>query len=111
MIITLDVLKHLDFLCKNYILIRLDNKLYGVYSAMNSANDFWGSLKKKMQNGGHWDKEIYSWKVLWLQDDRLQIYHSLSAKPQVLFHEIHAEKMELGKSFQVAAIIEKFPPL
>ncbi|XXG72623.1 hypothetical protein AAC387_Pa07g1680 [Persea americana] len=30
---------------------------------------------------------------------------------QVILHEIHAEGMSLSKSFQVAAIIEKLPPL
>ena len=29
---------------------------------------------------------------------------------QVILHEIHAEWMSLGESFQVAAIIEKLPP-
>ena len=29
---------------------------------------------------------------------------------QVIIHEIHAEGMVLGKSFQVVAVIEKFPP-
>ena len=28
----------------------------------------------------------------------------------VIIHEIHAEGLVLGKSFQVAAVIEKFPP-
>lgn len=30
---------------------------------------------------------------------------------QVLLHDIHAKKMELSESFQVAAIIEKLPPM
>ena len=30
---------------------------------------------------------------------------------QVILHDIHAERMSLSESFQVAAIIEKLPPL
>ena len=29
---------------------------------------------------------------------------------QIILHELHAEKMELSESFQVAAIVEKLPP-
>ena len=30
---------------------------------------------------------------------------------QVILHDIHAERMSLSESFQVATIIEKLPPL
>ncbi|KAI3465111.1 hypothetical protein Pfo_021774 [Paulownia fortunei] len=30
---------------------------------------------------------------------------------QIILHDIHAEDMQLSESFQVAAIIEKLPPL
>ena len=30
---------------------------------------------------------------------------------QVILHKIHAEGMSLSESFQVAAIIEKLPPM
>ena len=29
---------------------------------------------------------------------------------QIILHELHAEKMELSESFQVAALVEKLPP-
>ena len=30
---------------------------------------------------------------------------------QVIIHEVHTEGMVLGESFQVAAVIEKLPPV
>ena len=39
--------KHADFLCRNYLLNGLDNTLYNVYYAFNSARELWESLDKK----------------------------------------------------------------
>ena len=39
--------KHVDFLCKNYILNELDNTLYSVYSSIKRAKELWDSLDKK----------------------------------------------------------------
>ena len=39
--------KHVDFLCCNYILNGLDNTLYNVYCAFNTARELWESLDKK----------------------------------------------------------------
>ena len=39
--------KHVDFLCRNYILNGLDNTLYNVYCAFNTARELWESLDKK----------------------------------------------------------------
>lgn len=43
-IIALNVWKHSDFICKNYIVNGLDNTLFGVYSAMKSTKELWISL-------------------------------------------------------------------
>lgn len=29
---------------------------------------------------------------------------------ELIFYEVHAEKMEIGESFEVAVVIEKLPP-
>ena len=42
-----DAWKHTDFLCRNYILNRLDNTLYNVYSPIKTAKELWESLEKK----------------------------------------------------------------
>ena len=39
--------KHVDFLCCNYLLNGLDNTLYNVYCALNTARELWESLEKK----------------------------------------------------------------
>ena len=39
--------KHVDFLCRNYLLNGLDNTLYNVYCAFNTARELWESLDKK----------------------------------------------------------------
>ena len=39
--------KHADFLCRNYILNGLDNTLYNVYCAFNTARELWEFLDKK----------------------------------------------------------------
>ena len=39
--------KHADFLCRNYLLNGLDNTLYNVYCAFNTARELWESLDKK----------------------------------------------------------------
>ena len=38
--------KHADFLCHNYLLNGLDNTLYKVYWAFNTAKELWESLDK-----------------------------------------------------------------
>ena len=42
-----DAWKHADFLCRNYILNKLDNTLYNVYCSLKTANELWDSLDKK----------------------------------------------------------------
>ena len=39
--------KHADFLCRNYLLNGLENSLYNVYCAFNTAREMWESLDKK----------------------------------------------------------------
>ena len=46
-VVAVDAWKHLDFLCRNYILNGLDNMLYNVYSPLKSAKELWDSLEKK----------------------------------------------------------------
>ena len=44
---TVEPWKHSDFLCKNYILNRLDNTIYNVYSQVKTTKELWESLEKK----------------------------------------------------------------
>ena len=43
--------KHANFLCRNYILNGLDNTLYNVYCALNTARELWESFNKKYKTG------------------------------------------------------------
>lgn len=45
-LIALDTWKHSSFLCKNYMLNRLEN-MYNVYGSMKSSKELWKSLKNK----------------------------------------------------------------
>ena len=46
---TVDTWKNSYFLCRNYILNRLDDTLYDIYSSCNSAKELWDSLEKKYE--------------------------------------------------------------
>ncbi|KZV49445.1 hypothetical protein F511_13220 [Dorcoceras hygrometricum] len=83
--------RHGDFLCRNYVLNGLDNSLYNVYSPMTTAKLLWESLEKQMVDS----KSVMS-----------QVQEM-----QLILHDLHAEGMEMSESFQVAAVIEKLPPL
>ncbi|KAL2531653.1 Uncharacterized protein Adt_05004 [Abeliophyllum distichum] len=74
-LIALDVWKHSDFLCKNYILNGLDNTLYNVYCSKKSAKDLWESLERKYKTEDAGNKEVHSGKVLGLQNGRFKDGH------------------------------------
>ncbi|XP_047317914.1 uncharacterized protein LOC124921318 [Impatiens glandulifera] len=83
---SIDAWHHSDFLCRNYVLNDLSDSLYNVYNEKNTAKELWQSL----------------------EHSRLVIKQVQEI--QVILHEMHAEGMNLGETFQVAAIIEKLPP-
>ena len=108
---TMEAWKHVDFLCRNYVLNGLDNSLYNVYCAFNTARELWESLDEKYKIKDARLKKFVVGKFL--------DYNMLDSKTvisqvqdlQVILPDIHAEGMSLNESFQVAAIIEKLPPL
>ncbi|XP_057514993.1 uncharacterized protein LOC130796638 [Actinidia eriantha] len=105
-----DVWGHADFFCRNYVLNDLDNTLYNVYCAKQTAKELWKSLKKKYKTE---DAGVKKFVV-----DRFLKYMMVDAKTvinqvqefQVILHKIHAEGMQLSETFQVAVMIEKHPP-
>ncbi|XP_038988004.1 uncharacterized protein LOC120112517, partial [Phoenix dactylifera] len=103
--------KHSDFLCKNYILNGLDNTLYNVYSPLKSAKELWESLDKKYKTEDAGTKKFVVGKFLDYKMVDSKDVISQVQDLQVIIHDIHAEGMILSESFQVAAIIEKLPPL
>lgn len=100
-VIALDVWKHSDFLCNNYIVNGLDNTLYGVYSAMKSAKELWISL-----GGGYKAKKSERKKFI---IDKFLEYKMIDSKTvisqvqesHILLDKIHAEKMPLSESYKL----------
>ena len=103
--------KHADFLCRNYILNGLDNTLYNVYCALNTARELWESFDKKYKTRDTGLKKFVVGKFL---DYKMLYSKTVISQVQdlyVILHDIHAKGMSLSESFQVTAIIEKLPPL
>ena len=99
-----------DFLCKNYILNGLSDTLYNVYSGVKTAKELWHSLEKKYKTEDADMKKFVVGKFLdFKMVDSKNVINQVQ-ELQLIFHEIHAEKMEISESFQVAAVIEKLPP-
>ncbi|KZV42740.1 hypothetical protein F511_32514, partial [Dorcoceras hygrometricum] len=96
---------HDDFLCRNYVLNRPDNSLYNLYSPMTTENLLSESLDKKYKTEGAGLKKFIVEKFL-----AYRMVDSKSVMSQVQ-EDLHAEGMEMNESFQVAAVIEKLPPL
>ncbi|XP_057463836.1 uncharacterized protein LOC130753677 [Actinidia eriantha] len=105
-----EVWKHSDFLCKNYVLNDLDNILYNVYCIKQTTKELWDSLDKKYKIEDAGIKKFVVGKFFeFLMVDSKTIISQVQ-ELQVLLHEIHVEGMSLSESFQVVAIIEKLPP-
>ncbi|KAL2513209.1 CCHC-type domain-containing protein [Abeliophyllum distichum] len=79
-LIALDVWKHSDFLCKNYILNGLDNTLYNVYCSKQSAKDLWESLERKYKTEDTGTKKFIAGRFLGLQDGRFKDGYQSSAR-------------------------------
>ncbi|XP_015160408.1 uncharacterized protein [Solanum tuberosum] len=81
---------HSDFLCKNYILSGLQDDLYNVYSNVKTSKELWDALEKKYKTEDAGMKKFIVAKFL----DYKMI-----------------DRLVVNDAFQVAAIIEKLPPL
>ncbi|XP_071719215.1 uncharacterized protein [Rutidosis leptorrhynchoides] len=102
--------KHLDYLCRNYVLNSLENSLYNVYCTIETAKELWESLERKYKTE---DAGTKKWVVAKFLDFKMidsKTIMSQIQELQVIIHDIHAEKMVISQGFQVAAIIEKLPP-
>ncbi|RVW73229.1 Retrovirus-related Pol polyprotein from transposon TNT 1-94 [Vitis vinifera] len=106
-----DAWKHSDFLCRNYVLNGLDNTLYNVYCSLKTAKELWDSLDKKYKIEDAGMKKFIVGKFLDFKMIDSKTVISQVQELQVILHEIHSEGMSLSDSFQVAAVIEKLPPL
>ncbi|CAL9000416.1 unnamed protein product, partial [Prunus brigantina] len=94
----------------NYILNGLSDALYNVYSPIQTAKALWESLDKKYRTEDAGMKKFIVSRFLDYKMVDSKTVISQVQELQLILHEIHAEKMELSESFQVAAVIEKLPP-
>ncbi|XP_062104170.1 uncharacterized protein LOC133815331 [Humulus lupulus] len=102
--------KHVEFLCRNYILNGLSDSLHSVYSVKKTTKELWESLdhKYKVEDAGA--KKFFVGQFLnFKMVDSINVIRQVQDL-QLIIHGIYAEGMILSESFQVAAIIEKLPP-
>ncbi|KAK6150507.1 hypothetical protein DH2020_015439 [Rehmannia glutinosa] len=100
-----------DFLCRNYILNRLDITLYNVYCSVKTGKELWSSLEKKYKMEDSGTEKFIVGKFLDFKIVDIKTMIGQVQQIQLILHDIIAEGMVLSESFQVAAIIEKLPPL
>ena len=96
-----DAWKNSDFLCRNYILNRLDDTLYGIYSSCNFAKELWDSLEKKYKTEDSSAKKFVIGKFLkYIMVDTKTVMKQVE-ELQVLTHELHLEGCSINEHFQV----------
>ena len=88
---TVEAWKHADFLCRNYLLNGLDNTLYNVYCAFNTAREPWESLDKKYKTEDVGLKKFVVGKFLDYKMLDSKTVISQVQDLQVILHDIHAE--------------------
>ncbi|XP_019234036.1 PREDICTED: uncharacterized protein LOC109214556 [Nicotiana attenuata] len=103
--------KHSDFLCKNYILSGLEDGLYNVYSVMKTSRELWNALEKKYKTEDAGLKKFVAAKFLDFKMIDGKSVITQVQELQVIVHDLLAEGMVINEAFQVAAFIEKLPPL
>ncbi|MCQ7012895.1 retrotransposon gag domain-containing protein, partial [Clostridioides difficile] len=102
---------HNDFLCRNYILNGLDDSLYNVYSPIKTAKELWNSLEVKYKPEDAGIKKFLVGKFLkYMMVDTKSVVSQVQ-EIQIILHDMLAEGLIVNEAFQVAAIVEKLPPL
>ena len=99
-----------DFLYRNYILNRLENNLYDIYSSYKTAKEVWEMLEKKYKTEDAGAKKFVIGKFFKYNMADTKTVIKQVEEIQVLIHELHAEGCAISEQFQVGSIIEKLPP-
>ena len=110
MLMTIEAWMQSDFLCRNYILNRLENNLYDIYSSYKTAKEVWEMLEKKYKTEDAGAKKFVIGKFLKYNMADTKTVIKQVEEIQVLIHELHAEGCAISEQFQVGSIIEKLPP-
>ena len=109
--LVMDAWNHSDFLCRNYILNGLEDSLYNVYSVCKTSKELWDALDKKYKTEDAGLKKFVVAKFLEYKMVDSKTVMSQVQELQVIIHDLLAEGMDVNEAFQVAAFIEKLPPL
>ena len=110
MLLTIEAWMQFDFLCRNYILNRLENNLYDIYSSYKTAKEVWEMLEKKYKTEDAGAKKFVISKFLKYNMADTKTVIKQVEEIQVLIHELHAEGCAISEQFQVGSITEKLPP-
>ncbi|XP_070049711.1 uncharacterized protein [Nicotiana tomentosiformis] len=103
--------KHSDFLCKNYILSGLEDDPYNIYSNVKISKELWDALEKKYKIEDAGLKKFVATKFLdYKIVDNKHVITQVQ-ELQVIIHDLLVEGLFINEAFQVAAMIEKLPPL
>ena len=108
-LMTIEAWKQSDFLCRNYILNRLENNLYDIYTSYKTAKEVWEMLEKKYKTEDAGTKKFVIGKFLKYNMVDSKAVVKQVEELQVIIHELHAEGCEINEQFQVGSIIEKLP--
>ena len=108
-LMTIEAWKQSDFLCRNYILNRLENSLYDIYISYKTAKEVWEMLEKKYKTEDAGTKKFVIGKFLKYNMVDSKAVVKQVEELQVIIHELHAEGCEINEQFQVGSIIEKLP--
>ena len=101
--------KHFDFLCQNYVLKGLLDELYNVYGSKKMAKELWEFLDHKYKSKDASANKFLVDQFLNFKTVDSRTIISQVQELQLIIHGIHAERMVISESFQVASIIEKLP--
>ncbi|KAH0654259.1 hypothetical protein KY285_031717 [Solanum tuberosum] len=102
---------HSDFLCKNYILSGLQDDLYNVYINVKTSKELWDALEKKYKIEDVGMKKFIVAKFLDYKMIDSKTVVTQVQELQVIIYDLLAKGLIVNDAFQVAAIIEKLPPL
>ena len=109
-LIALDSQKDANYLCQCYEMNCLNGSLYDVYIAKKLTKELQDSLDQKYKTKDARAKKFVMGHFLDYKMVDTKMVINQVQKFQVILHEIQTERNDLSQAFQVAIVIEKFPP-
>jgi hypothetical protein len=99
-----------ELVCRGHILNTLSDRLYDLFTAIESPREIWNALEAKYKT-----EKIGTDKFLILKYFEFKMVDNLSVldqmhELQVLVNKLHDLSINIPESFQVGAIITKLPP-